>query len=194
MSAKQMKERVWKALLKEQKEWIEEAVYMHLTAVYTVAFVADIMGTKNTDGIASALSELAKEGKVELTNKEPPVYKIKNPAEIKDIYSGVHRMKGFAVNMVGYSKLLSVGEYGKLTQKQKDILSTVIEEGDALMTSLTELLNLHKKKAMNKSVKNHMVNIGIIADWFLKYSKLNKKEKDMMNSIKKNADDARGLI
>jgi hypothetical protein len=124
-------------------------------------------------------------------------WKPKLPEFPENIQIAVHSAKNFATNMIGYSKLLRIGEYGKLSKKQRDTLGIVVEEGDYLIASLTELSDLvykYKRQNKNKEIKEHMIDIGIICEWFLRYEKLSKKEKDMMRSIKKNADDARKLI
>jgi hypothetical protein len=56
-SAEQLKDRVYKALLKEAKEWQEEANDMQVSALY----MAEMMGIKMFNDVEAALFELARE-------------------------------------------------------------------------------------------------------------------------------------
>jgi len=85
----------------------------------------------------------------ELRAKESQIKKLENETDLKSkfIYNISHELKTPLTNIKGYSKLLYEGEFGALTDEQKEFIKTTLDEADRLMLIIQQILDAAKLEA-----------------------------------------------
>ncbi|MCL5433579.1 MAG: ATP-binding protein [Candidatus Marsarchaeota archaeon] len=81
-----------------------------------------------------------------IASKESTIKKLENETDLKSkfIYNISHELKTPLTNIKGYSKLLYDGEFGALTDEQKEYIKTTLDEADRLMLIIQQVLDAAK--------------------------------------------------
>ncbi len=97
----------------------------------------------------------------ELRTYNNEVRKLKNEAGLKSdfIYNISHELKTPLTNIMGFSKFLLDGEFGKLNAEQHDNLGIILDESNRLMLIITQILDATKLDAEKVKLDIHEVNI-----------------------------------
>ncbi|MGC8648958.1 MAG: ATP-binding protein [Candidatus Micrarchaeia archaeon] len=112
------------------------------------------------------INELATKRKLsdlesELKAKEGQIKKLENETDLKSkfIYNISHELKTPLTNIKGYSKLLYDGEFGALTDEQKEFIKTTLDEADRLMLIIQQILDAAKLES--KKIKLDLKEVDL---------------------------------
>ncbi|MGC8572111.1 MAG: ATP-binding protein [Candidatus Micrarchaeia archaeon] len=112
------------------------------------------------------INELATKRKINelatnLSSKESLIKKLENETDLKSkfIYNISHELKTPLTNIKGYSKLLYDGEFGTLTEEQKEYIKTTLDEADRLMLIIQQVLDAAKLES--KKIKLELKEVDL---------------------------------
>ena len=94
------------------------------------------------------------------------VERLKSESDLKTqfIYNISHDLKTPLTSIKGYSKLMSEGEFGAVTEEQKSSLETILGEVDRLMGLILQILDVAKLASGKIKLDMQQVNFNSIAE------------------------------
>jgi PAS domain S-box-containing protein len=102
----------------------------------------------------------------DLKAKESQIKKLENETDLKSkfIYNISHELKTPLTNIKGYSKLLYDGEFGALTDEQKEFIKTTLDEADRLMLIIQQILDAAKLESKKIKLDTKEVDLQNMVD------------------------------
>ena len=96
-----------------------------------------------------------------LDKAESTITKLKSTGDLKSqfIYNISHELKTPLTNIIGFSKLLYNGEFGKLNEDQLNYIKTIIDEADRFMQIIQQVLDAAKLESEKMKLELREVNM-----------------------------------
>ena len=105
---------------------------------------------------------------IEMQNKklESQALNFKRTSELKSqfIYNISHELKTPLTNIKGFAKLMHDGEFGAITDDQKEYINTILDEADRLMVIIMQVLDAAKLEANKVKLDLKEVNLADFAN------------------------------
>ena len=92
---------------------------------------------------------------------ESTITKLRSTGDLKSqfIYNISHELKTPLTNIIGFSKLLYSGEFGKLNDDQLNYIKTIIDEADRFMQIIQQVLDAAKLESDKMKLELREVNM-----------------------------------
>lgn len=102
-----------------------------------------------------------KEQEEEIDQQSHTIERLKREGELKSqfIYNISHELKTPLTSIIGFSKLLYSGDFGKMNEDQQEQISTIISESDRLMGMIAQVLDAAKLESDKMKLELSEINL-----------------------------------
>jgi PAS domain S-box-containing protein len=137
-------------------------------ATHSIRMLADAGGTPSYRIIIKELETKRRlnDQEMQIKERDKVIKRLSSTGDLKSqfIYNISHELKTPMTNIKGFSKLIYDGEFGSITDEQKEYLETILKETDRLMLIIQQVLDAAKLDANKVKLELKEVDVSTLND------------------------------